>query len=54
MEPTQRPGRDRRITIRLDRAVVDYFRSTGRGWQTGMGEMLERIVKRRQQEKRND
>jgi uncharacterized protein (DUF4415 family) len=36
-----------RITIRLDRDVVEYFRSTGRGWQTRVGNELARVVKRR-------
>jgi uncharacterized protein (DUF4415 family) len=35
------------ITIRLDREVVEYFRSSGRGWQTRLNEEFARIVKRR-------
>lgn len=46
--PSLRPEeRKIRITIRLDRAVVEYFRSTGRGWQTRISDALDGIVKRK-------
>jgi uncharacterized protein (DUF4415 family) len=48
IRPVLRPEeRKIRITIRLDRDIVNYFRSTGRGWQTRLGHELVRIVKRR-------
>lgn len=34
------PGRKQSLTLRLDRAVIEYFRSTGEGWQTRMNEAL--------------
>ena len=33
-----------RITIRLSRDVTDYFRRSGRGWQTRMDEVLQEYV----------
>ena len=33
-----------RITIRLSREVVDYFRATGAGWQTRMDAALLKLV----------
>ncbi len=33
-----------RITIRLSREVTDYFRSTGKGWQTKMDKILLEYV----------
>ena len=33
-------------TIRFDRDVIEYFRATGRGWQTRMNEMLRRGMER--------
>lgn len=35
-----------RVTLRLDPKVLDYYRSTGRGWQTRISEVLRRAVKR--------
>ena len=32
------------VTLRLPRQVIDYFRSTGSGWQTRISEVLERHV----------
>ncbi len=34
-----------KITIRLSREVTDYFRSTGKGWQTRLNEVLQDYVK---------
>ena len=35
-----------RVSLRLSREVVDYFRATGDGWQTRMdGELLEMVHK---------
>ena len=35
-----------RVSLRLSREVVDYFRATGDGWQTRMdGELLEVVHK---------
>ena len=33
-------------TVRFDRDVIEYFRSTGPGWQTRMNETLRREVER--------
>jgi len=33
-----------RITIRLSRDVTDYFRRSGRGWQTRMNEALQEYI----------
>jgi uncharacterized protein (DUF4415 family) len=35
------------VTIRIDPAVINYFRSSGRGWQTRIGAVLSGHVKRR-------
>jgi uncharacterized protein (DUF4415 family) len=35
-----------RVSLRLSREVVEYFRATGDGWQTRMdGELLELVHK---------
>jgi len=45
-----RPGRPlkedekRQLTLRLSPAVVDYFKSTGPGWQTRINEALKEYV----------
>lgn len=33
-----------KITIRLSREVTDYFRATGKGWQTTVNEILLEYV----------
>ena len=33
-----------RITIRLSRDVTEYFRRSGRGWQTRMDEALQEYI----------
>lgn len=33
-----------RITIRLSRDVTDYFRRSGRGWQTRMDKVLQEYI----------
>ena len=33
-----------RITIRLSREVTDYFRATGKGWQTRMDAVLKEYI----------
>jgi uncharacterized protein (DUF4415 family) len=35
------------VTLRLEPHVVEFFRRTGRGWQTRMNEALSRYVARR-------
>ena len=35
------------ISIRLSREVLDYFRSTGEGWQGRIDEALRRAVRRK-------
>lgn len=42
-KPIGRPRSERTkvpVTMRLDPEVLDYFRSTGPGWQTRMGDIL--------------
>lgn len=34
------------VTLRLPRAVIEHFRAGGAGWQTRIGEVLERHVGR--------
>ena len=38
--------RQQTTTLRLDPDVIEYFRKEGPGWQTRMGEILRRAVKR--------
>jgi uncharacterized protein (DUF4415 family) len=33
------------ITLRLDRDVVRYFKSSGRGWQTRINRVLRDVMK---------
>jgi len=33
-----------RVTIRLSRDVTEYFRRSGRGWQTRMNEVLQEYI----------
>ena len=33
-----------KVTVRLDADIVDYFRGTGRGWQTRLNEALRKVV----------
>ncbi|UYM15260.1 BrnA antitoxin family protein [Endozoicomonas euniceicola] len=50
LRPVGRPKADvtkERITIRLSADVVEYFRSTGKGWQTRMDEALREYVSAR-------
>ena len=35
------------VTVRLDPQVVEYFRASGRGWQTRVNEALAAYVNRR-------
>jgi uncharacterized protein (DUF4415 family) len=35
-----------KATMRIDRDVIEYFRGTGRGWQTRVNEALRREVER--------
>ena len=37
----------RALNIRVSQSVLEYFRSTGTGWQTRMNEVLSRYVARR-------
>lgn len=32
------------VTIRYDQQVLDYFKATGKGWQTRMNEVLKEYV----------
>jgi uncharacterized protein (DUF4415 family) len=52
MKPLGRIGRPRavvtkeRITIRLSREVVNYFRATGPGWQTRIDDLLKKAARK--------
>jgi uncharacterized protein (DUF4415 family) len=35
------------VSLRVDPAVLDYFRSTGPGWQTRMNDVLQRAARRK-------
>jgi uncharacterized protein (DUF4415 family) len=35
------------VSVRYSREVVDYFKSTGDGWQSRMDEVLRKHVNRR-------
>jgi uncharacterized protein (DUF4415 family) len=39
-------NRKQSTTLRLDPDVIEYFRKSGPGWQTRMGEVLRRATKR--------
>ncbi len=39
-------GTKMQVTLRLDAEVLEYFRSTGAGWQTRANEVLRNWVKR--------
>lgn len=36
------------VTIRLDRDIIQFFRSQGPGWQTRLNDELAEVVRRRQ------
>ena len=47
LKPLGRPKSDitkERITIRLSREVTEYFRTTGKGWQTRIDKVLQEYV----------
>ena len=33
-----------KVTLRLDRGVVEHFKATGRGWQTRLNEALKNLI----------
>ena len=41
--PQKAPTKEH-ISLRLDADLVEYFRSSGRGWQTRLNAMLRRAV----------
>lgn len=41
------PGPKERLTLRVDRRAVQFFRATGRGWQTRMNDVLTAFVNAR-------
>ncbi len=48
LRPVGRPKAEvtkERITIRLSADVIEFFRSTGKGWQTRMDEALREYVR---------
>ena len=44
--PQKAPTKER-VSIRLSKEVVDYYRATGEGWQTRMDQALLELVHRR-------
>ncbi len=38
------PGRKRQITLRLDPDILEFFRRTGKGYQTTINAVLRRYV----------
>ena len=38
------PGRKRQITLRLDPDILDFFRRTGKGYQTTINAVLRKYV----------
>jgi uncharacterized protein (DUF4415 family) len=44
--PQKAPVKDR-VGLRLDHSVVEYFRSTGPGWQSRINDVLAEHVKRK-------
>jgi uncharacterized protein (DUF4415 family) len=36
-----------KVTLRLDRGVLDHFKATGKGWQTRMNEALKNLISNR-------
>lgn len=44
------PGEKKRITIRVDRDVLNYFKRKGRGYQTRMNAVLKAYVMHRKKE----
>ncbi len=49
LRPIGRPKADltkARITIRLSHEVTEYFRATGKGWQSRINEVLASAVKK--------
>jgi uncharacterized protein (DUF4415 family) len=44
--PQKEPVKER-VTIRLDADVVEYFRTTGKGWQTRLNDALKAQIKKR-------
>lgn len=39
------PDRTERVTLRVKRSVLEYFRARGRGYQTRMNRVLEHYVR---------
>ena len=33
-----------KVTLRLDRNVLEHFKATGRGWQTRINEVLKHLI----------
>jgi uncharacterized protein (DUF4415 family) len=47
--PLAASARRKAVSLRLSPRVLDYFRHTGRGWQSRIGDILERYVETREQ-----
>ncbi|SPJ25099.1 BrnA antitoxin family protein [Palleronia abyssalis] len=47
MVPLERRPAKEKITLRLDRDVLDYFRETGQGWQTRLNAVLRLFMHHR-------
>jgi uncharacterized protein (DUF4415 family) len=44
--PNKAPTK-KQVTLRLDPAVLEYFKKAGPGWQSRINEELEKVVKRK-------
>jgi uncharacterized protein (DUF4415 family) len=33
-----------KVTLHLDRGVLEHFKATGRGWQTRINEVLKHLI----------
>jgi len=42
--PNKAPTKEQ-VTLRLNRAVLEYFKREGRGWQSRINDALEKVVK---------
>jgi uncharacterized protein (DUF4415 family) len=41
----QKAPTKQQVTLRLDRDVIDHFKSGGKGWQVRMGEALKKVTR---------
>jgi uncharacterized protein (DUF4415 family) len=53
-EAALRPGKKKQITIRLDPDIVDFFKKSGRGYESGINEALRRYMDARKRHLKTD